>query len=123
MAMKNDKLTQDEYNALDEIKAGVKTERYSACVGRNTKRLAGLKLFSVARNGRISLTDKGEQTLFLRRCILALRAIADDGASPIGADVALFLGKKSHIVPRAEGGFEISDKGRESLADIEQQGL
>ena len=99
------------------------TERYSACVGRNTKRLAGLKLFSVARNGRISLTDKGEQTLFLRRCILALRAIADDGASPIGADVALFLGKKSHIVPRAEGGFEISDKGRESLADIEQQGL
>ena len=121
--MKNDKLTQDEYNALDEIKAGVKTERYSACVGRNTKRLAGLKLFSVARNGRISLTDKGEQTLFLRRCILALRAIAADGASPIGADVALFLGKKSHIVARAEGGFEISDKGRESLADIEQQGL
>jgi hypothetical protein len=123
MAMKNDKLTQDEYNALDEIKSGVKTERYSACVGRNTKRLAGLKLFTVARNGRISLTDKGEQTLFLRRCILALRALVADSASPIDADVAMFLGKKSHIVPRAEGGFEISDKGRESLADIEQQGL
>jgi hypothetical protein len=123
MAMKNDKLTQDEYNALDEIKSGVKTERYSACVGRNTKRLAGLKLFTVARNGRISLTEKGEQTLFLRRCILALRALVADSASPVDADVAMFLGKKSHIVPRAEGGFEISDKGRESLADIEQQGL
>jgi hypothetical protein len=44
MAMKNEKLTQDEYNALDEVKRGIKGERVSACVGRNTKRLAGLKL-------------------------------------------------------------------------------
>ena len=121
--MKNEKLTQDEYNALDEVKRGIKGERVSACVGRNTKRLAGLKLFTIAKNGRISLTDNGEQTLFLRRCILGLRAIADDPASPIDADVAMFLGKKSHIVPRAEGGFDISDKGRESLADIASQGL
>jgi hypothetical protein len=123
MAMKNEKLTQDEYNALDEVKRGIKGERVSACVGRNTKRLAGLKLFTIAKNGRISLTDKGEQTLFLRRCILGLRAIAADPASPLDADVALFLGKKSHIVARAEGGFDISDKGRESLDDIENQGI
>lgn len=121
--MKNEKLTQDEYNALDEIKHGAKAERYSACVGRNTKRLAGLKLFSVARNGRITLTDKGEQTLFLRRCIVTLRALSTDSASPVDADVALFLGKKSHIVVLAEGGHAITDKGRASLADIEQQGL
>jgi hypothetical protein len=123
MAMKNEKLTQDEYNALDEVKRGIKGERVSACVGRNTKRLAGLKLFTIAKNGRISLTDKGEQTLFLRRCIMGLRAIEADPASAIDADVALFLGKKSHIIARAEGGFEISDKGRESLADIVNQGI
>jgi hypothetical protein len=123
MAMKNEKLTQDEYNALDEVKRGIKGERVSACVGRNTKRLTGIKLFTIAKNGRISLTDKGEEVLFLRRCILGLRAIEADPASPLDADVALFLGKKSHIVPRAEGGFELSEKGRESLADIANQGL
>ncbi|MYM88612.1 hypothetical protein GTP91_15700 [Rugamonas sp. FT82W] len=121
--MKNEKLTQDEYNALDEVKRGIKGERVSACVGRNTKRLAGIKLFSIAKNGRISLTDKGEEVLFLRRCVLGMRAIDADPASPLDADVALFLGKKSHIVPRTEGGFELSDKGRESLADIASQGL
>lgn len=124
MAMKNEKLTQDEYNALDEVKRGpIKGERVSACVGRNTKRLAALKLFSVARDGRVSLTDKGEQTLFLRRCIMGLRAVAADPSGALDADVAMFLGKKSHIVPRAEGGFDISDKGRESLLDIENQGI
>jgi hypothetical protein len=123
MAMKNEKLTQDEYNALDEVKRGIKGERVSACIGRNTKRLTGIKLFTIAKNGRISLTDKGEEVLFLRRCILGLRAVEADPSSPLDADVALFLGKKSHIVPRPEGGFEISAKGRESLADIANQGL
>jgi hypothetical protein len=61
--------------------------------------------------------------LFLRRCILGLRAVEADPASTLDADVAMFLGKKSHIVPRAEGGFDISDKGRESLADIANQGM
>ncbi|RFP15990.1 MULTISPECIES: hypothetical protein [unclassified Duganella] len=121
--MKNEKLTQDEYNALDEVKRGIKGERVSACVGRNTKRLTGIKLFTIAKNGRISLTDKGEEVLFLRRCVLGLRAIEADPSSAIDADVAQFLGKKSHIVPRAEGGYDISDKGRESLADIAKQGL
>lgn len=120
--MKNEKLTQDEYNALAEVAQGVKGERVSACIGRNTKRLAGLKLFSIAKNGRISLTDKGQEALFLRRCILGLRAVAADANSAIDADVAAFLGKKAHIAPRAEGGHELTDKGRESLADIASQG-
>jgi hypothetical protein len=122
MAMKNEKFTQDEHDALNEIKRGIKGDRVSACIGRNTKRLSGLKLISIAHNGRISLTEKGEQTIFLRRCVLALRALAEQAGAAIDADVAMFLGKKSHIVERAEGGFEISEKGRESLEDIIKQG-
>lgn len=122
MAMKNEKFTQDEHDALNEIKRGIKGDRVSACVGRNSKRLSGLKLISIAHNGRISLTEKGEQTIFLRRCVMALRALAEQAGAAIDADVAMFLGKKSHIVERAEGGFEISEKGRESLEDIIRQG-
>lgn len=120
--MKNEKFTQDEYDALYEVKRGIKGDRVSACVGRNTKRLSGLKLISIAHNGRISLTDKGEQTIFLRRCVQALSALSEQAGVAIDADVALFLGKKSHIIERADGGFEISDKGRESLEDIIRQG-
>jgi hypothetical protein len=50
-----------------------------------------------------------------------LRALAADPAAEVAADVQLFLGKKSHITPLAEGGFALTDKGRESLADIESQ--
>ncbi|WP_432383628.1 hypothetical protein [Duganella sp. P38] len=121
--MKNEKFTQDEYDALYEVKRGIKGDRVSACVGRNSKRLSGLKLISIARNGRIALTDKGEQTIFLHRCVQGLRSVASQPGSPLDADVALFLGKKSHVVQRADGGFEISDKGRESLQDITNQGF
>lgn len=121
--MKNEKFTQDEYDALYEVKRGIKGDRVSACVGRNSKRLSGLKLISIARNGRIALTDKGEQTIFLHRCVQGLRTVAAQPGSPLDADVALFLGKKSHVLPRAEGGFDISDKGRESLQDITNQGF
>lgn len=123
MAMKNEKFTQDEYDALYEIKRGIKGDRVSACIGRNTKRLSGLKLISIAHNGRISLTDKGEQTIFLHRCVLGLRAVSAQPGVTLDADVAMFLGKKSHVLARPEGGFEISDKGRESLADITNQGF
>ena len=122
-AMKNEKLTTDEYDALGHIERGARHDRVNACVGRNAKRLSGLKMIEYARDGKVALTEKGRQVLFLRRCILSLRALSADPQAAVDADVALFLGKKSHIVPRAEGGFEISDKGRESMADIEQQGL
>jgi hypothetical protein len=119
--MKNEKLTTDEYDALGHIQRGAAHDRVNACVGRNAKRLSGLKMIQYAKDGRVALTEKGQQVLFLRRCISALRAVAADPAAPIDADVAAFLGKKSHLVPREAGGFDVTDKGRESLADIEAQ--
>ncbi|NVE00610.1 hypothetical protein [Massilia sp. BJB1822] len=119
--MKNEKFSTDEYNALDEVARGIKG-RPSACVGRNTKRLSGLKMISIARSGAITLTDKGREALFLRRCIMALRALTENQTATLDADVALFLGKKSHI-EQVEGGFAITEKGRASLADIEAQGI
>jgi len=119
--MKNEKLTQDEYDALGHIERGAKHDRVNACVGRNAKRLAGLKMVQYSKDGKLALTEKGQQVLFLKRCIGALRAVTADAAAPIDADVALFLGKKSHIVALEGGGFALTDKGRESLADIDIQ--
>ncbi|MDB5933690.1 MAG: hypothetical protein JWQ01_1034 [Massilia sp.] len=119
--MKNEKLTTDEYDALGHMERGAVPDKVNACVGRNAKRLSGLKMIQYGKDGRVSLTDKGQQVLFLRRCIGGLRAVAADPAAKIDADVAVFLGKKSHIAPREAGGFDVTDKGRESLADIEVQ--
>lgn len=121
--MKNEKLTTDEYDALEQVARGIKTERVSACVARNTKRLSGLKLISFAGNGRLSITDKAQQLLFVRRCISGLRAVANDPLSTLESDVAYFLGKKAHVLAREAGGYEISEKGRASLADIDILGL
>jgi len=116
----NDVLTRDEFDALGQIGSGPQHGRVSACVARNTKRLIGLKYISHERNGTLSLTDKGKQTLFIRNCIDGLRAVANDPGAKLAADVAMFLGKKGHISPRAGGdGFDITEKGRESLADID----
>lgn len=117
--MKNEKLTTDELDALGHLEKGPVPERINACVGRNAKRLSGLKLLQYGKDGRVSLTEKGQETLFLRRCVQALRALSADPAASIAPEVAAFLGKKSHIAARAEGGFEVTEKGRESLADIE----
>jgi len=55
-------------------------------------------------------------------CIL--RAVAADPLVKLDTDVAYFLGKKAHILARADGqGHDISDKGRDSLADIDTLGL
>ncbi len=119
--MKNEKLTTDEYDALEQVRRGAKHDRVTACVGRNVKRLSGLKLVAYGRDGSLALTEKAVTLLFVRRCILGLRAVAADPAAALDADVALFLGKKSHVLPIEGGGFEITAKGRESLADIEAQ--
>jgi Mn-dependent DtxR family transcriptional regulator len=119
--MKNEKLTGDEYDALEMIRRGARTDRVNACVGRNAKRLAGLKLVQYAKNGALSLTDKGQEVLFLRRCIVALRALEQDPASALDEDVVQFLSRKSHIAAREGGGYELTDRGRESLADISAQ--
>ncbi|WP_342117286.1 hypothetical protein [Pseudoduganella sp. OTU4001] len=119
--MKNEKLSTDEFNALLEIARGIQGKP-SACVGRNSKRLSGIKLIKFERTGRIILTDAGKERLFLRRCVLALKALVDQPGAAIEADVAMFLGKKSHIV-EVDGVVTITDKGRESLADIEAHGI
>lgn len=117
-AMKNEDLTTDEYNALEFIRNGARTDRYNACVGRNAKKLSGLKLIQYGRNGSVALTDKGTELLFLRRCIAALRALQADPMAALEPDVGAFLTRKSHIAARAEGGFELTPKGLESLDDI-----
>jgi Mn-dependent DtxR family transcriptional regulator len=119
--MKNEKLTGDEYDALEFIRRGARTDRVNACVGRNAKRLSGLKLVQYGKNGSLALSDKGQEVLFLRRCIQALRALEQDPASALDEDVVQFLGRKSHIAAREGGGYELTDRGRESLADISAQ--
>ena len=119
--MKNEKLTGDEYDALEHIRRGARTDRVNACVGRNAKRLSGLKLVQYAKNGSLALTEKGQEVLFLRRCVEALRALERDPASALDEDVAQFLNRKSHIAAREGGGYDLTDRGRESLADISSQ--
>lgn len=115
----DDKLTKDEYEALAQIRRLKKGERESACVARNAKRLVGLK-YVTSKGGVYVLTEKGQQTLFLQRCIDGLRAVAYAAPGGIEADVATFLSRKGLIAPRAVGeGFDVTERGRESLADIE----
>ena len=122
--MKNEKLTGDEYDALELIRRGDRADRRSAssnaCVGRNAKRLSGLKMVQYAKNGSLSLTEKGQEVLFLRRCVDALRALERDPASALDEDVVQFLSRKSHIAA-VDGGYELTERGRESLADISSQ--
>jgi hypothetical protein len=119
--MKNEQLTTDEYDALELVRRGVKRDNPGACVGRNLKRLSGIKMMETTRDGRIVLTEKGQQVLFLRRCIKSLTALADDAQAPLDADVLRFLSLKSHIAPLDGGGYALTDKGRESLDDITRQ--
>lgn len=119
--MKNEQLSTDEYDALELVRRGVKRDNPGACVGRNLKRLSGIKLMETTRDGRIVLTEKGQQLLFLRRCVKSLVALADDPQASLDSDVARFLSLKSHIAPREDGGYTLTDKGRESLEDITRQ--
>lgn len=115
-----DDLSTDEFDALRQIAdLGREQGRPSACVARNAKRLTGLKYAAYAKDGRLGLTDKGKQTLFIQGCIDSLRAVAGDPLAVLKPDVATFLGKKGHIVASDASGFDITQKGRECLADID----
>lgn len=121
----DDSLTKDEFAALAEIRQAKKGQRTSACVARNAKRLIGLKYLSALRDGTLALTEKGQQTLFVSRCIDGLRAVANAAAvaaapATLDADVATFLSRKGLIAPTAEsGGYALTERGRESLADMD----
>lgn len=112
-------LTGDEFDALELLRRGGRPLRANACIGRNAKRLAGLKLVKVSRDVA-ELTEKGQEVLFLRRCLTALRALADDPLHPVEADVAGFLVRKSHVAERPGGGFDLTAKGRETIADLDR---
>ncbi|MBI3285057.1 MAG: hypothetical protein HYZ65_09460 [Burkholderiales bacterium] len=116
----NHKLSIDEYDALEQVSKLARGVRPSACVARNTKRLCGIKLLAQRKDGGLELTETGRQTLFIKQCIDGLRAIAADPAAPLTGPVATFLGKKGHILINPESGRpEISERGRECLADIQ----
>lgn len=116
----DDSLTKDQLDALAQISRTKKHERPSACVARNTKTLTGLKYITHGKDGNLALTDKGQQTLFVRRCIDGLRAVASDGLAALDDDVATFLIKKGHVTPKASSaGFDITQRGSESLKDID----
>ena len=115
----NDALTTDEFEALAEIGRGIKSRKVSPCVAKHAKHLNGLKYISYGRNGRVAITDKGVQALALKRCIDGLRSISTNPLAKLDAEVLTFLDKKWHIAPREEGGFSITQKGIESLADID----
>jgi hypothetical protein len=116
----NNRLTKDEFNALAEVSKMPKFARASACVARNTKRLTGLKYLAYGKDGSLGLTEKGQQTLFVQRCIDGLRAVASEPLTKLENDVVTFLAKKGYIVPEeASGGFAITQRGQECLADID----
>lgn len=116
----NDGLTADEYDALEQISKGRKHARTNACIARNSKRLNGLKYITHGKDGSLAITDKGKQTLFVKNCIDGLRAVSANPLAPLEVAVANFLRKKGHITPNAlTGGFDLTQRGRESLADID----
>lgn len=116
----DDSLTKDEYDALAQIRATGKRARPSACVARNAKRLTGLKYVTSGKDGAFALTEKGQQTLFVKRCVDGLRMLANDALAALDADVATFLSRKGLVAPRAaSAGFDLTERGRASLADID----
>ena len=116
----NHHLTKDEFDALYEVSTASKGAKPSACVGRNGKRLTGIKFLIHRKDGTYQVTEKGAEALFVRSCIAALREFATDASAKADPRVITFLGRKGHIAARpSAGGFEITAKGRECLADID----
>lgn len=115
----NDTLTIDEFDALEQIGRGIKTKKVSACVAKNAKHLYGLKYITYNWEGMHTITEKGKQALFLKRCIDGLRSVSGNPQAKLNGEVLAFLEKKGHIKKAETSGFEITTKGIESLADID----
>lgn len=115
----NETLSLDEFEALELINRGFKNKQASACVAKNTKHLYGLKYIAFRRDGVPFITDAGRQALFIKRCIDGLRAITNDPLTKLNGEVQALLEKKGHIKALPAGGFEVTQKGAESLADID----
>jgi hypothetical protein len=112
-------LSRDEFEALEQVSKAPKSAKPSACIARNAKHLVGIKYLSSKKDGSYALTERGTEALFIKNCIAGLRSLAADANTNLSADVAIFLGRKGHIVASgAPAGFEITPKGRECLVDI-----
>ena len=114
----NANLNQDEYEALSQISKGVSKKKITAIISQNAKHLYGLKLIAYKRDGSPFITDKGREVMFLQLCIDGLRAVSADPKAKLTPEVKMLLAKKGHIKALEEGGFEVTTKGLESLADI-----
>ncbi|WP_028453661.1 hypothetical protein [Chitinilyticum aquatile] len=117
--MKNEALSTDELEALVEVGRGLRSKRLSPRVFKHAKVLSGLKYAEYARNGILTITEKGRQTLFLKRCIDGLRLLTRDPLGKVDPEALTFLLKKGHVSEREEGGYSVTAKGAESLADID----
>ncbi|MBI3229287.1 MAG: hypothetical protein HYZ45_03630 [Burkholderiales bacterium] len=116
------KLSLDEFDALEQVSTLKKGAKPSACVNRNAKRLSGIKLIAFRRDGGLELTDNGRQFLFIKQCLDGLRTLADGGSHSLPSAVAQFLARKSHIEAANEPGqWQITERGRESLAESASQ--
>lgn len=119
-------LTRDQIEALAQVSVMQKGAKPSACVARNAKHLTGTKYMLPRRDGTYVLTEKGAEILFTKNCIAGLRAVAEaiaaNAAPPaLAANVAAFLNRKSYIAT-VNNILTITDKGRECLADITENG-
>lgn len=113
------RLTRDEFDALEQVSKTSKPAKPSACVARNAKHLVGIKFLAARKDGSYVLTEKGTEALFMKNCIAGLRALAADADTKLDVAVANFLGRKGHIAAAlVPGRFEVTKKGHECLADI-----
>jgi len=120
----NHTLSRDEYAALAEILVLPKGTRPSACISRNTKRLAGIKFIKLGKSGHPELTDLGRQTLFIKQCVDGLRELSQDPLAVLDAGVSTFLEKKGHATRDPETGLlSLTERGRETLADIDAKSV
>ncbi|MCY7387194.1 MAG: hypothetical protein LH481_03885 [Burkholderiales bacterium] len=115
------RLSRDEYDALEQVSKMPKAGKPNACIARNAKHLIGIKFLSARKDGTYVLTEKGSEALFMKNCIAGLRALETNADTMLDVAVATFLGRKGHIVATTvPGHFEITQKGRECLVDIAQ---
>lgn len=113
------RLTRDEFDALEQVSKTPKSVKPNACIARNAKHLVGIKFLASRKDGSYVLTEKGAEALFMKNCIAGLRALAADADTKLDVAVANFLGRKGHIAAAAaEGQFVVTQKGHECLADI-----
>ncbi len=115
----NETLSADELEALVEIGPGPSSKKVTPKVAKHAKHLLALKLITFVRDGRVTITDAGRQTLFQKQCIDGLRKIAINPEALLHQEVLTFLARKGHITTREEGGYSITAKGQETLADID----